>query len=109
MHSPVIELEFVLKVLQFVMSGNPEIFKISPHFEEVLRERVCHVAFQLLSAVTSSEPELSRKPEAHAMYKTVATLLSNFYMLIPAKESQFISLLIQCRHVFKYLDCHILL
>lgn len=98
MHSPVLELEFVLKVLQFVMSSNPEIFKTSAHFEEVLRERICHVLFQLLTAVTNSDGELSRKIEAHAVYKTVASLLSNFYMLLPTKESQFISLLLQCRN-----------
>lgn len=95
MQSPVVGREFVLRVLQFIMSHNPEIFRTNPHFEEALRERVCHVLFQLLYGLIIGEGDSIRAPEARAVFKTTGTLLSNFYMLIPAKQSQFISVLMQ--------------
>ncbi|GMH33400.1 hypothetical protein BSKO_01234 [Bryopsis sp. KO-2023] len=93
--SPVVQREFVLDLLQFIMSHNPDVFKSSPQFEEVLRERVCHILFQLLHGLLTMEGDPPRPSEARAVFKTVGTILTKFYMLMPAKESQLFSVLLQ--------------
>ncbi|CAD7699922.1 unnamed protein product [Ostreobium quekettii] len=93
LQSPVVQRQFILDMLEYVLSHKPQVFHRLPLFEEALRERVCHVLDSLLMEYMQHDGEPARTGEVRAAFRSLATTLENFYTLIPAKVAHFLDIL----------------
>lgn len=95
LQTPTIKKSFSLELLECIIAHNPSIFIEIPEFEFVLRENISHALHQLLNEIIESDVDLHKGTDARSVFKVVATMLQNYYMVMPSKMRIDLKLLFQ--------------